>query len=64
MIDQELLNRLKSDVEAIHKPNDRTAAKAELPLRWEGFENNPLGWRTLGNIADDIQALLGQLNVS
>lgn len=57
----ELIERLRKDVERIRGDNDRTGPLSARSLRWEGMPTNPNGWRLLGDLANDIERLLNEL---
>lgn len=50
--------RLRLDIEEIRRTQDRTGKKSERNFRWEGMPDNPNGWRKMGDLADDLEALL------
>lgn len=52
------LSRVRQDFDRIRQENDRTGPVAERNLRWVGCDVNPRGWRTLGQLADDLELLL------
>lgn len=60
-MDEEIKARLLADVERIRAARDRTGSLSLKPLRWEGTEHNPNGWRLMGDLADDIEALIKEL---
>lgn len=47
--------RLRADIQVIRTAGDRTGAKTLQPLRWVG---EPHGWRSMGDLANDIEELL------
>ncbi len=47
--------RLRADMETIRQNRDRTGQLSLRPLRWVG---EPMGWRLMGDLADDIEELL------
>lgn len=52
------LSRVRQDLDRIRQENDRTGPVAECNLRWVDCDVNPRGWRTLGQLADDLELLL------
>ncbi len=57
----DIIRKLRLDIEEIRRATHRTGPKATKPMRWEGPEINPNGWRTFGHLADDIERLLDAL---
>ena len=55
---QEVIRRIKADIADIRKSGDRTGALALKNLRWVGMPENPNGWRTMGDLADDLEEIL------
>ena len=56
----ELRERIKLDIDRIRRANDRTGKLSERIFRWIG---DPNGWRTMGDLADDLELLIGEENV-
>lgn len=57
----ELIERLKLDVIELRAAQDRTGKKSDRPLRWEGTQKNPNGYRTFGDLADDLDIIIQDL---
>lgn len=54
----ELIQRLKFDIDRIRIANDRTGPMSAHNLRWEGCPPNPNGWRLMGDLANDVEELI------
>lgn len=52
------IERVKVDIKTIRESRDRTGAMATKPLRWEGVERNPHGYRQMSHLADDLELIL------
>lgn len=57
----ELIERLRLDVIELRSAQDRTGVKSQRPLRWEGMPKNPNGYRTFGDLADDLDIVIKDL---
>lgn len=57
----DIIRKLRLDIEEIRRATHRTGPKVAKPMRWEGPETNPNGWRTFGHLADDVERLLDAL---
>lgn len=55
---QEAVARLRLDLDTIDQTRDRTGKLAERNLRWVG---EPNGWRTMGELAQDIELVINKL---
>lgn len=53
----DIIVRLRKDIETIRESGDRTGSRSRRNLRWEGMEN-PNGWRLMGDLANDVEKLL------
>lgn len=51
----EAIKRIEADIREIRKAGDRTGELAKKNLRWIG---EPKGWRTMGELADDLELVL------
>lgn len=56
----DLRTRLLADIADIRAKRERLDPKVKHIFRWEGLPHNPNGWRTLGDLANDIEQLLGE----
>jgi len=64
MVDPALLVRIRMDAKRIREHGDRTGPLENKPLRWEGCTTNPNGWRLMGDLADDLDAIAEHLERS